>query len=142
MSKVFTKKDIEFLSFNESFTDISKPRRLYEYLTELASQDIYVVDVTLLHTTKDNYLIHNYYMIRIVRPVFDVEVKIYHYNDFTDHWYHYRTEVFGDIMNLKMKLAKKKKNILTKTTQMSNSKLKLDYSHHLINQFKILKLIN
>ena len=95
MSKIFTKKDIEILSFNESFTDISKPRRLYEYLTELASQDIYVVDVTLLHTTKDNYLIHNYYMIRIVRPVYDVEVKIYHYNDFTDHWYHFRTEVFG-----------------------------------------------
>lgn len=40
MSKIFTKKDIEILSFNESFTDISKPRRLYEYLTELASQDI------------------------------------------------------------------------------------------------------
>lgn len=95
MSKVFTKKDIEVITFDESFDNESEPYYIYDYLKQLASQDIYVVDVTLLYTKKDKYDAHNHYMIRIVRPVYDVEVKIYHYNDFTDHWYHYRTEVFG-----------------------------------------------
>ena len=95
MSKVFTKKDIEVITFDESFDNESEPYYIYDYLKELASQEIYVVDVTLLYTKKDKYDTHNHYMIRIVRPVYDVEVKIYHYNDFTDHWYHFRTEVFG-----------------------------------------------
>lgn len=94
MSKVFTKKDIKVITFDESFDNESEPYYIYDYLKELASQDIYVVDVTLLYTKKDKYDTHNHYMIRIVRPVYDVEVKIYHYNDFTDHWYHFRTEVF------------------------------------------------
>ena len=95
MSKVFTKKDIKILNFNETFDSESEPYHIYEYLKELESQNIYVVDVTLLHTTKDKYDTHNHYMIRIIRPVFDVEVKTYHSNEFTGGWYHVRTELFG-----------------------------------------------
>lgn len=95
MSKVFTRKDIDILTFNETFITERKPYRLYEHLNKLASQDIYVVDVTLIHAEEDNNLTHNHYMIRIVRPVFDVEVKTYHSNEFTGGWHHVRTEVFG-----------------------------------------------
>lgn len=94
MSKVFTKKDIEIITFNESFDNENEPYDIYEYLKELASQDIYVVDVTLLHTRKDKYDTHNHYMIRILRPVYDVEVKTYHLNDFSKKWYYVETETF------------------------------------------------
>ena len=95
MSKVFTRKDIEILHFENIIDHDDEPTNLYEYLEKLKSQDIFVVDVTLINSISGKIRTDNHYMIRIVRPVYDVEVKIYHYNDFTDHWYHFRTEVFG-----------------------------------------------
>lgn len=95
MHKLFTRKDIEITTFNETFSINSKPRKIYEYLQELTSQDIYVIDVTLLHTKKDNNFTHNHYMIRVLRPVYDVEVKTYHLHDFSKKWDYVRTEIFG-----------------------------------------------
>lgn len=95
MSKVFTRKDIEILHFENIIDHDDEPTNLYEYLEKLKSQDIFVVDVTLINSISGKIRTDNHYMIRIVRPVYDVDVKIYHYNDFTDHWYHFRTEVFG-----------------------------------------------
>lgn len=35
MSKVFTRKDIEILTFKETFNSKSQPRHLYKHLKEL-----------------------------------------------------------------------------------------------------------
>ena len=96
MSKVFTRKDIEILHFENIIDhDDDEPTNLYEYLEELKSKDIFVVDVTLINSISGKIRTDNHYMIRIVRPVYDVEVKIYHSVEFTGGWHHVTTEVFG-----------------------------------------------
>lgn len=95
MSKLFTRKDIEILTFKNTIYHKAKPNKLYEYLEELKSQDIYVIDITLVHSVTDNKMTENHYMIRILRPVYDVEVRTYHLHDFSKQWYYVRTEIFG-----------------------------------------------
>ena len=95
MHKLFTRKDIEILTFKNTTYHKAKPTKLYEYLEELKSQDIYVIDITLVHSVTDNNMTENHYMIRVLRPVYDVEVKTYHLHDFSKKWDYVRTEIFG-----------------------------------------------
>lgn len=96
MNKLFTRKDIEILHFEDIIDhDQDQPTNLYEYLEELKSKDIFVVDVTLINSISGTIRTDNHYMIRILRPVYDVEVKTYHLHDFSKKWYYVRTETFG-----------------------------------------------
>lgn len=96
MHKLFTRKDIEILHFENIIDhDDDEPTNLYEYLEKLKSQDIYVVDVTLINSISGKIRTDNHYMIRILRPVYDVEVRTYHLNDFSKKWYYVETETFG-----------------------------------------------
>ena len=79
MTKIFTKADIEIEHFEEevsynSYSDDQHVSKLYERIEELKSQDIYVVDVTLVSThtaIKSLSLVFNQYMIRLVRPKYE-----------------------------------------------------------------------
>lgn len=77
---IFTKADIEIETFHESTKKSAYVSKLYEYLDELKSQDIYVVDVSLVSTVlqESSYYgdkIYNEYMIRLVKPKYEVIVE-------------------------------------------------------------------
>ena len=77
---IFTKVDIEIETFHESTKKSAYVSKLYEYLDELKSQGIYVVDVSLVSTVlqESSYYgdkIHNEYMIRLVKPKYEVIVE-------------------------------------------------------------------
>ena len=90
MSKIFTKSDIEIEHFEESvsylpYSDDRLVSKLYEHLEKLKSQDIYVVDVTLVSThakTSSLSEVFNQYMIRIVRPKYEVELFVGQFNGY------------------------------------------------------------
>lgn len=97
---IFTKADIEIETFHESTKKSEYVSKLYEYLNELKSQDIYVVDVSLVSTVlqESSYYgdkIYNEYMIRLVKPKYEVIVETYHFDEFSDKFYHVRTETLG-----------------------------------------------
>ena len=97
---IVTKADIEIETFHESTKKSAYVRKLYEYLDELKSQDIYVVDVSLVSTTEEDSSyygdkIYNEYMIRLVKPKYEVIVETYHFDEFSDKFYHVRTETLG-----------------------------------------------
>lgn len=97
---IFTKADIEIETFHESTKKSAYVSKLYEYLDELKSQDIYVVDVSLISTTEENSSyygdkIYNEYMIRLVKPKYEVIVETYHFDELSDKFYHVRTETLG-----------------------------------------------
>ena len=108
MSKIFTKADIEF----EHFLEIVRPedgkdvmqedaqvKELYSHLEDLKSQGIYVIDVTLVSTRSyDSYYsdrTHNQYMIRFVRPKYEVRLTVDLYNSLTEDYDYYRSKVLG-----------------------------------------------
>lgn len=108
MTKIFTKADIEF----EHFLEVLKPaeskdvqleetqvKELYAHLEDLKSQGIYVVDVTLVSTRSyDAYYsdrTHNQYMIRLVRPKYEVKLLVELYNSLTEEYDYYRSKVLG-----------------------------------------------
>lgn len=77
---IFTKADIEIETFHESTKKSAYVSKLYEYLDELKSQGIYVVDVSLVSTVlqESSYYgdkIYNEYMIRLVKPKYEVIVE-------------------------------------------------------------------
>lgn len=77
---IFTKADIEIETFHESTKKSAYVSKLYEYLDELKSQGIYVVDVNLVSTVlqESSYYgdkIYNEYMIRLVKPKYEVIVE-------------------------------------------------------------------
>lgn len=97
---IFTKTDIEIETFYETTKKSASVSKLYEYLDELKSQDIYVVDVSLVSTVlqESSYYgdeIYNQYMIRLVKPKYEVIVETYHFDEFSDKFYHVRTETLG-----------------------------------------------
>lgn len=74
---IFTKADIEIETFHESTKKSAYVSKLYEHLEELKSQGIYVVDVNLVSTVlqESSYYgdkIYNEYMIRLVKPKYEV----------------------------------------------------------------------
>ena len=97
---IFTKADIEIETFHESTKKSAYVSKLYEYLDELKSQDIYVVDVSLVSTVlqESSYYgdkVYNEYMIRLVKPKYEVIVETHHFNEFSNAFYHVRTETLG-----------------------------------------------
>lgn len=97
---IFTKADIEIEKFYESTKKSADINKLYEHLDELKSQDIYVVDVSLVSTVlqESSYYgdkIYNEYMIRLIKPKYEVIVETYHFDEFSDKFYHVRTQTLG-----------------------------------------------
>ena len=105
MTKIFTKSDIEFEHFEEEvsyllYSDNQQVSKLYEHLEELKSQDIYVVDVTLVSThAKISSLseVFNQYMIRFVRPKYEVKLSVDLYNSLTEEYEYYRSKNTHDV---------------------------------------------
>lgn len=103
MTKIFTKADIEIEHFEEevsynSYSDDQHVSKLYERIEELKSQDIYVVDVTLVSThtaIKSLSLVFNQYMIRFVRPKYEVSLEIEYYVMSSNDHYFSKSESIG-----------------------------------------------
>lgn len=108
MTKIFTKADIEFEHFLEVLKQAeakdvqleeTQVKELYAHLEDLKSQGIYVVDVTLVSTRSyDSYYsdrTHNQYMIRLVRPKYEVKLLVELYNSLTEEYDYYRSKVLG-----------------------------------------------
>lgn len=108
MTKIFTKADIEFEHFLEVLKladakdvqlEETQVKELYVHLEDLKSQGIYVVDVTLVSTRSyDSYYsdrTHNQYMIRLVRPKYEVKLLVELYNSLTEEYDYYRSKVLG-----------------------------------------------
>lgn len=100
MTKIFTKSDIEFEHFGESVSrnDNQHNSKLFERLEELKSQDIYIVDVTLLSSHEEISslgLAFNRYMIRFVRPKYEVFISSEHYVESTNDHYFSRSDSIG-----------------------------------------------
>lgn len=91
---MFTYKDIEIVKFEETIRHDDEPCDLYIHLNELTSQGIHIVDVTLISTHTHQHETHNHYMIRIMRPVYDVEIKRY-FKDSHKKWDLINTDIFG-----------------------------------------------
>lgn len=92
--KLFTRKDIEIVKLEETIRHDDEPFDLYMCLNEFAAQGIHVIDVTLVSTYSDQHKTHNHYMIRIVRPVYDVEIRRY-FKDSYQKWDLINTDIFG-----------------------------------------------
>lgn len=100
MTKIFTKADIEFEHFGESVSrnDNQHNSKLFKRLEELKSQGIYVVDVTLLSSHEEISslgLAFNRYMIRFVRPKYEVFVSSEHCVESTNDHYFSRSDSIG-----------------------------------------------
>lgn len=100
MTKIFTKSDIEFEHFGESVSrnDNQHNSKLFKRLEELKSQGIYIVDVTLLSSHEEISslgLVFNRYMIRLVRPKYEVFVSSEHYVESTNDHYFSRSDSIG-----------------------------------------------
>lgn len=103
MSKIFTKSDIEIEHFEESvsylpYSDNRHVSKLYEYLEKLKSQDIYVVDVTLVSThakTSSLSEVFNQYMIRILRPKYEVELFVGQFNGYGYTFDYHKSKSIG-----------------------------------------------
>lgn len=100
MTKIFTKSDIEFEHFGESVSrnDNQHNSKLFKRLEELKSQEIYIVDVTLISSHEEISslgLVFNQYMIRLVRPKYEVFVSSEHYVESTNDHYFSRSDSIG-----------------------------------------------
>lgn len=100
MSKIFTKADIEFEHFGESVSrnDNQHNSKLFKRLEELKSQDIYIVDVTLLSSHEEISslgLVFNRYMIRLVRPKYEVELFVGQFNGYGYNFDYHKSETIG-----------------------------------------------
>lgn len=123
MTKIFTKADIEFEHFEEEvsylpYSDNQQVSKLYEHLEELKSQDIYVVDVTLVSThAKISSLseVFNQYMIRFVRPKYEVKLSVDLYNSLTEEYEYYRSKDLGFFKTVE-EVEEIKKEYISKNT--------------------------
>lgn len=120
MTKIFTKSDIEFEHFGESVSrnDNQHNSKLFKRLEELKSQDIYVVDVTLVSThAKISSLseVFNQYMIRFVRPKYEVKLSVDLYNSLTEEYEYYRSKDLGFFKTVE-EVEEIKKEYISKNT--------------------------
>lgn len=123
MTKIFTKADIEIEHFEEevsynSYSDDQHVSKLYERIEELKSQDIYVVDVTLVSThtaIKSLSLVFNQYMIRFVRPKYEVKLSVDLYNSLTEEYEYYRSKDLGFFKTVE-EVEEIKKEYISKNT--------------------------
>lgn len=120
MTKIFTKSDIEFEHFGESVSrnDNQHNSKLFKRLEELKSQDIYVVDVTLLSSHEEISslgLVFNQYMIRFVRPKYEVKLSVDLYNSLTEEYEYYRSKDLGFFKTVE-EVEEIKKEYISKNT--------------------------
>ena len=120
---VFTKADIEIDTFTEYRKHGESIEDLYAYLEELKSQGVYVVDVTLVSTRtyESSYYetkVYYEYLIRVIRPKYQVYLTINHRDDRDYKHYHHRSESLGFFKSAEKAEAIKKKNILRKILKM------------------------
>ena len=145
MTKIFTKADIEF----EHFLEVLKPadvkdvaleetqfKELYAHLEDLKSQGIYVVDVTLVSTRSyDSYYsdrTHNQYMIRFVRPKYEVDLYVGEFNGFGYKFDYRQPEIIGVFKTAEEAEDMKKKYLAAKN---GDAKYKVDIRRHsLLNE--------
>lgn len=120
MTKIFTKSDIEFEHFGESVSrnDNQHNSKLFKRLEELKSQDIYIVDVTLLSSHEEISslgLAFNRYMIRLVRPKYEVKLSVDLYNSLTEEYEYYRSKDLGFFKTVE-EVEEIKKEYISKNT--------------------------
>ena len=120
MTKIFTKADIEIEQFGESVSrnDNQHNSKLFKRLEELKSQDIHVVDVTLIssHAEIDSLgLVFNRYMIRLVRPKYEVKLSVDLYNSLTEEYEYYRSKDLGFFKTVE-EVEEIKKEYISKNT--------------------------
>lgn len=120
MTKIFTKADIEFEHFGESVSrnDNQHNSKLFKRLEELKSQDIYIVDVTLLSSHEEISslgLVFNRYMIRFVRPKYEVKLSVDLYNSLTEEYEYYRSKDLGFFKTVE-EVEEIKKEYISKNT--------------------------
>lgn len=132
--KIFTKADIEIETFYESTKKSADISKLYEHLDELKSQDIYVVDVSLVSTVlqESSYYgdkIYNEYMIRLVKPKYEVSVETYSLNEHSGTFVWAGTKLVGYVKS-NNEIKKSNNNIKLKTPTIQNLKSKHSIIHH------------
>lgn len=129
---IFTKADIEIEKFYESTkksVDISK---LYKHLDELKSQDIYIVDVSLVSTVlqESSYYgdkIYNEYMIRLVKPKYEVSVETYSLDERSGTFVWAGTRLIGYVKS-NNEIEKIEQQYRAKNT--NNTKFKVQTQYH------------
>ena len=94
---VFTRADIEIETFTEYRKHGESVEDLYNHLKELKSQGIYVVDVTLVSTRtyESSYYgtkVYYEYLIRVIRPKYEVTIDVKRYNEDRGDYEFVRTE--------------------------------------------------
>ena len=97
---VYTKADIEIDTFTEYRKHGESIEDLYAYLEELKSQRVYVVDVTLVSTRtyESSYYgtkVYYEYLIRVIRPKYQVEVTVNRRDDRDYSFHFHRSESLG-----------------------------------------------
>lgn len=120
---VFTKADIEIDTFTEYRKHGESIEDLYAYLEALKSQEVYVVDVTLVSTRtyESSYCgtkVYYEYMIRFVRPKYQVYLTINHRDDRDYKYYHHRSESLGFFKSAEEAEAIKKEYLAKSTTDV------------------------
>lgn len=129
---IFTKADIEIETFHESTKKSAYVSKLYEYLDELKSQDIYVVDVSLVSTVlqESSYYgdkIYNEYMIRLVKPKYEVSVETYSLNEHSGTFVWAGTKLVGYVKS-NDEIKKIEQQYQAKNT--NNTKFKVQTQYH------------
>lgn len=120
---VFTRADIEIEHFNERVKPNGEQvTELYKRLEELKSQGIYVVDVTLVSTRSyDSYYsdrTHNQYMIRFVRPKYQVYLTVNRRDDRDYSMHFHRSESLGFFKSAEEVEAIRKEYLAKSTTDV------------------------
>lgn len=130
MSKIFTKSDIEIEHFEESLSyHDEQVSKLYEYLEELKSKGIYVVDVTLVSTHAAHSSlskVFNQYMIRIVRPKYEVELYIGQFNGYGYKFDYHKSESIG-VFKTADEAENFKKEYLTEKNEDAKYDVRINY---------------
>lgn len=131
MSKIFTKSDIEIMHFEESLSYHEEQRvsELYEYLEELKEQGIYIVDVTLVSThaaISSLSEVFNQYMIRIVRPKYEVELFVGEFNEYGYKFDYHKSETIG-VFETAEDAENFKKEYLTEKNEDAKYDVRINY---------------
>ena len=120
---VFTKADIEIDTFTEYSKYGESIEDLYAYLKDLKSQGIYVVDVTLVSTRtyESSYYgtkVYYEYMIRLVRPKYQVYLTINRRDDRDYSMHFHKSESLGFFKSAEEVEAIRKEYLAKSTTDV------------------------
>lgn len=120
---VFTKADIEIDTFTEYRKHGESIEDLYAYLEELKSRGVYVVDVTLVSTRtyESSYYgtkVYYEYLIRVIRPKYQVEVTVNRLDDRDCSFHFHRSESLGFFKSAEEVESIKKEYLAKSTTDV------------------------